>query len=162
MKHHNPMLRLRTHKRLHPLFPANPAFTLLEILIVLVIISILIGTAIPNIQRTRVEGKRQQAKAEINSLVTAIESYYIHNSNSLPANLSALTSAAPRIVSSIPNDPFNVGFTYQYAKDANDIYYVVWSFGPDESSDITGISSDGNLQGVEDDDLFASNGTEAF
>jgi hypothetical protein len=60
-------------------------------------------------------------------LQTAVESYYMHNSNKLPANLSALTTATPQLVPSVlPNDPFS-GSSYGYNKKSP--YFVVYSVG---------------------------------
>jgi general secretion pathway protein G len=103
-------------------------FTLIELLIVIAVIAILIGIALPRFRGMQEEGKIAQAKGELRTLQTAVESYYIHNNNTLPANLAALTSATPNIIgSALPTDPFTSGSNYGYATATN--YYVIYSVG---------------------------------
>ncbi len=139
------------------------AFTLIEMMIVIVVIAILIGTLLPSFRGTQDEAAEQRARAELRTLATAIESYYIHNNNALPATLTALTTATPRIISTVPDDPFRAGGTdYSYARDTNLVYYVVWSYSRDRAADITGMDTDGTMAGANDDDIFVTNGTGTF
>jgi general secretion pathway protein G len=108
-------------------------FTLIELLIVIAVISILIGIALPRFKGMQQEGDIAKAKSELRTLQTAAESYYIHNSNTYPSALSSLTSATPNIIgSSLPTDPFNGTNNYGYATDgASPVkYYVLYSVGP--------------------------------
>jgi hypothetical protein len=74
------------------------------------------------------EGNIARAKGELRTLQTAVESYYIHNNNALPANLAALTSAVPNIIgSALPTDPFTSGSNYGYSTAGS--YYVIYSVG---------------------------------
>jgi general secretion pathway protein G len=132
-------------------------FTLIEILIVIVVIGILVGVLLPNFRGTQDEANIQRARSELRTLATALESYYIHNSNAFPGALSSLTSATPRIITRIPDDPFNGTTDYQYDTDSG--YYAVWSVGPDRAAGITGISSAGALTGTQGDDICITNGT---
>lgn len=68
-------------------------FTLIELLIVIAVISILIGIALPRFKGMQEEGKIAQAKAELRTLQTAVESYYIHNNNTYPATGAAWQTA---------------------------------------------------------------------
>lgn len=61
-----PLLRFRQRKT---------GFTLIELLIVIAIILILISIALPNFLEVQVRARVVKAKAEINSLRTAFESY---------------------------------------------------------------------------------------
>lgn len=132
-------------------------FTLIEMMIVIVVISILIGVLLPNFRGTQDEAMTQRAHSEMRTLATAVESYYIHNSNTLPPALSSLTSATPRIVNAIPDDPFNGTSDYQYATTG--AYYVIWSIGINRAVGITGVSAAGALTGTQGDDLCITNGT---
>jgi len=139
------------------------AFTLIEMMIVIVVIAILLGVLLPQFRGTQDEAAEQRARAELRTLATAIESSYIHNNNALPTSLTALTTASPRIISTVPDDPFRSGSNdYSYAKDTNGVYYVVWSYGRDRAADITGMDTDGTLAGINDDDVFVTNGTGTF
>ena len=132
-------------------------FTLIEMMIVIVVISILIGVLLPNFRGTQDEANTQRARSEMRTIATALESYYIHNSNAFPGALSSLTSATPLIISRVPSDPFNGSTAYQYATSSG--YYVVWSYGPNRTAGITGISSAGALTGTQGDDVCVTNGT---
>ena len=52
-------------------------FTLIELLIVVAIIAILAAIAVPNFLEAQVRSKVSRAKADMRSLATAVESYYI-------------------------------------------------------------------------------------
>lgn len=110
-------------------------FTLIELLIVIAVISILIGIALPRFKGMQDEGNIAKTKGELRTLQTAIESYYIHNNNVYPAALSDLTAAAtkPKIVTTIPDDPFAAaGTDYVYIRGGtNNKFYVAYSVGPD-------------------------------
>ena len=136
---------------------SHGAFTLIELMIVLVVIAILLGVLLPNFRGTQDEAYTQRARSEMRTLATALESFYIHNSNAFPAALSSLTSATPLIVSRIPSDPFNGATAYQYATTSG--YYVIWSIGINRTVGITGISSAGALTGTQGDDICVTNGT---
>jgi len=103
-------------------------FTILELLIVIAVIAILVGIALPRFKGMQDEGNIARAKGELRMLTTAVESYYIHNNNALPAALSNLTTAVPQIApSTLPTDPFG-GAAYGYAQSG--AWFVVFSKGP--------------------------------
>ncbi len=107
-------------------------FTLIELLIVIAVISILIGIALPRFKGMQDEGNIAKAKGELRTLQTGMESYYIHNSNAYPSALSNLTSATPNIIgSALPTDPFRVGTNYVLASDGATPakYYIIYSVG---------------------------------
>jgi len=136
---------------------------LIEMLIVISVIAILIGVLLPSFRGTQDEASEQRARSELRTLATAIESYYIHNSNTLPTDLDDLITATPRIVSVVPDDPFQSGSNdYSYDADGNGVYYVIWSVGADRDADITGVDTNGDLTGADEDDVFVTNGTGTF
>ena len=138
-------------------------FTLIEMMIVIVVIAILIGVILPQFRGTQDEASIQRARSELRTLATALESYYIHNSNQFPNALSSLTSATPRIISTVPDDPFRSGTNdYSYFISSNSAYYVVFSYGTDRAANITAISNTGTLttSGTVDD-VCVTNGTPA-
>lgn len=110
-------------------------FTLIELLIVIAVISILIGIALPRFKGMQDEGNIAKAKGELRTLQTAVESYYIHNNQAYPSALSDLTASTtkPLVVTSIPDDPFAAsGTDYVYTRGGtNNKYYVIYSVGPD-------------------------------
>jgi general secretion pathway protein G len=123
-------------------------FTLIELLIVISVISILVGIALPRFRGMQDEGNIAKSKAELRTLQTAVESYCIHT-GAYPAALTNLTSATPNITGSVlPKDPFNGGdgcggpANYGYVRGGtNNGYYVIYSVGPNGNGSAT-ISGD--------------------
>jgi general secretion pathway protein G len=112
-------------------------FTLIELLIVITVIAILVGIALPRFKGMQDEGNIAMAKAELRTLQSAIESYYIHNNNTYPATgasalQTALASATPSIIDYVPTDPFSSGGAdYVYVMGGtNSKFYIVYSVGP--------------------------------
>jgi len=104
-------------------------FTLIELIIVIAVISILIGIALPRFRGMQDAGYIAQAKGELRTLQTAVESYYIHNNETLPATYADLEGDTPNIIgTTAPTDPFNSGSDYGAA--INGDYYVIYSVGP--------------------------------
>ncbi|MFH1046120.1 MAG: type II secretion system protein [Candidatus Omnitrophota bacterium] len=144
-------------------------FTIVELLIVITVIAILIGIALPRFRGMQEEGNVAKAAGELRGLAAAVESYYIHNSRQYPSQSAAvlttwqsdITSASPQIIGVALDDPFDAANEYRYATDAgtNSDYYVIFSVGPDGAADVTGISGAGGIQGTPDDDIYISNGT---
>lgn len=142
-------------------------FTLIELIIVIAVIAILVGIALPRLRGMIEEGSTAKAAAELRALQAAVESYYIHNSKTYPADGSATwqsaltaTTTKPRLIGTALADPFSTSSAqYRYDNSANGLYYILWSVGVDNTADITGIDNTGALTGSADDDIYVSNGT---
>ena len=118
------------------------AFTILELVIVLSVLVILIGIAIPRIKGMQQSGQMTQVKAEMQTFQTAVESYYSNSSpHAYPGTAgsgsnticaTALVSATPQVISSPLYDPFNptVSTEYGYYLATGGQYYVISSMGP--------------------------------
>jgi hypothetical protein len=60
-------------------------------------------------------------------------------------------------------DPFDSSGTAEYRYGTsltNNLYYVVFSVGPDGTADITGLIADGSFLAGPGDDIYVSNGPE--
>jgi len=148
-------------------------FTLIELMIVIAVMAILIGIALPHFKGMQDEGNTTKAAGELRTLAIAVESYYIHNSKAYPvqtttvdtawqSDTNSLTTASPTIVKTALTDPFKPSQEYSYATSAasSSQYYVIFSVGPDNTADITGISTAGVIAPADrDDDIYISNGT---
>ncbi len=141
----------------------SKGFTIIELLVVISVIAILVGIAIPRFKGMQDEANISKAKAELRVLQTAIESHYMNiTPNAYPATsatvcASDLNNDTPLIIGEPLYDPFRSSAEYNYI--LNGSYYVTFSYGPDGAADITGISAAGVLAGSNDDDIYASNGT---
>ena len=119
-------------------------FTLIEIMIVVAIIGIIAGLAIPNVTRMRIVGNISKAKGDLRALQSAAENYYIHHNNTYPSALSNLTSAVPKIISVIPKDPFNVANSYGYKLSTSGTYYAIYSIGQNSNGNVS-VNDSGNI-----------------
>ena len=144
----------------------NRGFTLVELLVVITVIAILLGITIPRFKGMQDEANRSKAKAELTTLQTAVESWYIHQTpqayppSSTTVCASSLVTASPKMVASPLYDPFAAtGTEYNYAISPAGAYYVIWSVGPTGSTGITGIGDNGALTGtVASTDIYVTNG----
>lgn len=138
-------------------------FTIIELLIVMAVIAILIGIALPRFKGMRDEGNYTKAMSELRSLQAAVESYRIHEGEYPPSTTtlceSYLNNASPAIIDQILTDPFHTNAEYRYARSRNGEYYVIYSYGVDGARDITGINNSGVLRGRNDDDIYVTNGS---
>ena len=88
------------------------AFTLIELLIVVSIISILASIALPNYLEAQVRAKAARVKADMYTIAVALESYHVDNNSYLETDIrerwrrfTQLTTPIAYI-SSVPKDPF--------------------------------------------------------
>ncbi len=138
-------------------------FSIIELLIVIAVIAILIGIALPQFRGMQEEGLIAQAKAELRTLKTAVESYKIHT-GAYPADSATwqnlLISASPIIVRAALIDPFTTSAQYQLVYSTSGEYYAIYSVGTTGSATVTGVGATGVV--TEDDDtcIFVSNGDE--
>jgi general secretion pathway protein G len=78
--------------------PANAAFTLIELLIVIAIIAILAGLGFPAVQGALKSAKRAQARNDVNQMAAAVKSYALEYGR-LPESgevVPALTGENPK------------------------------------------------------------------
>lgn len=148
------------------IFKGKRGFTLLEVLIVIAIVIIIAGIALPRFIGVSEEGKRARAKGDLRVLQTAVESYIL-NKNLLPSCTTAgcanLEETDPIIVSDFAQfkDPFATNAAlYDYATASNATtgrrFYVFWSVGRNSSGTMS-VNSAGAVSGA-DDNIWVSNG----
>lgn len=121
---------------------ARRAFTLIELLIVVAIIAILAAIAVPNFLEAQVRSKVSRAQADMRSMTTALEAYYVDN-NRYPDTDRTLISP-----------PIKLGLPYSRAtlvKLSTPIAYIT-----------TGLLSDPFAIGVEDTTFFGYANTLAL
>ena len=154
------------------------AFTLIELMIVMVVIAILVGIALPRFKGMRQEANITKAHGELRTLKIAIESYAMHHSAAYPATsadpyvdyLSGTNvSPGPQLIESELHDPFAASNTEYYfilgdnsggGTNGTD-YYAICSAGPDGTPNVNaGEVGTGDLTGEDTgDDIIASNAT---
>ena len=87
------------------------SFTLVEVMIVVMVISIMAAIAIPNALRARLSANDATAQATLKSLSTAMESYYAHNAV-YPSLTGDLINTTPPYMSRDYFTGTYSGFTY--------------------------------------------------
>ena len=124
----------------------NAAFTLIEIMLVIVIVVALMAVLIPNLKNALSDSKREQAEIYIQKLAGDISLYEMTN-NSPPSTAQGLRSLVekpegeprPRKWSQredkIEPDPWGMDYRYEYPGKHNKNGYDIFSCGPDKLPD---------------------------
>ncbi len=117
------------------------AFTLLEMLLVLVIITALAGVVAPRFARRSEQARITAVLADIATLELALESFEIDTGRyptteeglraliQEPANVRQWNG--PYIRRGVPSDPWGNPYQYRQPGVHNSASYDLWSFGPD-------------------------------
>ena len=157
-------------------------FTLIELLIVVAIIGVLAGIAIPNFLSARTKAKVTRSFADMRNVANGLEMAYLDTAT-YPADPGDVEDAISGYVSSIPSDPFNAGggraeaaaacaaiAGNSYGYDASgDTCWLLLGNGPDDDQDISSIDADawgktdriaGNIGG--DETTLAPDGGNAY
>ena len=103
----------------------NKGFTILEILVVISVIAILIGIAIPRFKGMQDEANIIKAKSELRTIQAAMESYK-NNYSVYATTLTSLQGATPRIIDTTVINPLVTGSDYNIDTDGS-MYYVIWA-----------------------------------
>ena len=118
-------------------------FTLLEVLVVIVVIALLATLVAPNIFRNVGDAKVATAKAQIESLATALDTYRLDNGRypTTAQGLQALWQKAaidppanwrePYVRKAIPDDPWGRPYAYLAPGKANPSGFDLASYGAD-------------------------------
>jgi prepilin-type N-terminal cleavage/methylation domain-containing protein len=95
-------------------------FTLVEIIIVVIIITILALIAIPNMLRANVTSNEANAIANLRSIYTALQIYYTSNNKTYPEELADLEDY---VGSKLANGEKS-GYLYEYTYEDEDTFYI--------------------------------------
>ena len=117
------------------------AFTLVELLLVLVILGILAAIVIPKFSGRTEQAREQQAVTQISTFKTALDAFEIDTGN-YPKGLIDLIQSprdaqnwrGPYMKSDIPMDPWGHPYTYECPGKHNPSSYDIMSMGPDGRS----------------------------
>jgi len=139
-------------------------FTIIELLIVMAVIAILVGIAVPSFRAIQTQAWKAKAQGDTKVLKIALESYYIGHGD-FPAETPStkyqtdLLAESPSMLESNLYDPFgdNPTAIYKYDLSSNGKYYVVYSEGPG-SNGVATINNDGDISITAGDPVWASNG----
>ncbi len=120
------------------------AFTLIELLLVLVILSVLAAVVVPKFTRRSEQARITAARTEISILEGSLDTFEI-DTGTLPATQQGLQVLVeepagvkdwhgPYIKRGVPNDPWGNAYVYRYPGEHNAEGYDLYSYGPDGQS----------------------------
>ena len=118
----------------------NGAFTLVEMLLVLVILATLAAIVIPKMAGRSEQAKETAAKTQISSLEMALDSFEVDNGYyPKTGNLDVLNNQpgdaqnwrGPYLKKGVPNYPWGAAYNYEYPGKNNANSYDLSSVGPD-------------------------------
>jgi general secretion pathway protein G len=120
----------------------SAAFTLIEIMVVVVILGILAATIIPQFMGTTQDAKISTAKANVSELVNAVERFYVNmdryptTEEGLKALVEAPTADDPKwrgpYVQTLRDDPWGTPYQYKCPGTHRPTGYDLWSNGADK------------------------------
>lgn len=122
------------------------AFSLVELMVVIVIIGLLSGVVTVSVRSYLIRGKQTVARMEIAKISQAIDTFYGHFDRypSSDEGLTVLvekTSAFPDgLLNKMPLDPWKHAYEYHYP--GRDAPYEVISYGADHQEGGTGANAD--------------------
>jgi general secretion pathway protein G len=121
------------------------AFTLIELLLVMVILVVLAAVVVPKFAARGEQAKLTAAKTDISNMETALDTFEVDNGRypSTEEGLAALVSNpggalpnwhGPYIKGNavVPVDPWGMPYNYQYPGQHTQNSYDLYSFGPDK------------------------------
>jgi len=119
------------------------AFTLIELLMVIAILSILVSITIPRISSRKEEAKRMKALIQIQLYMQALEKYKLDNNNypSTEEGLKILTNSSYLQAKTIPLDPWGAKYIYLSPGPDNTPYTII-SFARDKENGGNGWDKD--------------------
>lgn len=122
---------------------SRAGFTLIEILLVVVIIGILAGIALPKLSGHTRKAEITKARAEIENIGTALSQFEL-DMGEFPKSIRELVASpgndrwnGPYLTKGMPSDPWKRAYVYACPGQHNPKTYDLMSLGPDgvESSD---------------------------
>ena len=122
------------------------AFSLIEMMAVLVLIGLLAGLVIVNVRPLMVRGKQDAARGQISNFASALESFhgfygrYPTSDEGLALMTQKSAKLSEPLLRSVPLDPW--GHAYQYNSPGRTEPYEVISYGADGREGGTGADAD--------------------
>src|SRR6185369_5295262 len=128
------------------------AFTIIEIMVVVIIIGILAVTIIPQFMNTTKDAKVSAAKSQIAELESAIERFYIHMDRyptpdeGLKVLVDAPAGADQKwrgpYIKQLRNDPWSNPYQYSFPGTHHATSFDIWSRGEDGADGGEGAAAD--------------------
>ncbi|MCL2305859.1 MAG: type II secretion system major pseudopilin GspG [Planctomycetaceae bacterium] len=128
--------------------PRRAAFTLVEVMLVIVILTVLAGIAVVGVQQTMARAGKGEATIFVKSMKTPLEQFFMDHKRypTTAEGLDALLNPPPDVdeskgvwpyidPSAVKADPWGMPYQYAYPGQRNPNSYDLWSLGPDRAPD---------------------------
>lgn len=132
------------------------AFTLVELMVVIVLIGLLAGAVAVGTRQYIISGKRAVAKLEISRICQALDTFYTAydrfptNDEGIEVLAQPSDKFAAALLSETPKDPW--GRPYEYIHPGRETAYEVLSFGADGREGGTGADGDISSTSLDEND----------
>ena len=132
------------------------AFTLVELMVVIVLIGLLAGAVAVGTRQYIISGKRAVAKLEISRICQALDTFYTAydrfptNDEGIEVLAQPGDKFAAALLSEVPKDPW--GRPYEYIHPGRETAYEVLSFGADGREGGTGADGDISSTSLDEND----------
>lgn len=132
------------------------AFTLVELMVVIVLIGLLAGAVAVGTRQYIISGKRAVAKLEISRICQALDTFYTAydrfptNDEGIEVLAQPGDKFAAALLSEVPKDPW--GRPYEYIHPGRETAYEVLSFGADGREGGTGADGDISSTSLDESD----------
>lgn len=132
--------------------PGLPAFTLIEIMVVVVILGVLAATIIPQLSGTTQDAKMKAAKAHVAVLESALEQFFVHMDR-YPTTDEGLKVLVERpagdqnkwrgpYIKMLRMDPWGSPYQYRFPGTHHPSSFDLWSRGADGADGGEGAAAD--------------------
>ena len=118
---------------------SRKAFSLVEVMIVIVIIGLMAGLVTYATTGYLERAKKQRARSDVATYAGAVDSYYLAH-GFYPDNREGLKALAPEFIKVLQNDPW--GHPYQYVQPGKDHPYDIICYGADGKEGGSGADAD--------------------
>ena len=133
-----PMSFAQTHSRITHR-TTRRAFTLIELMLVLIILAILAAVVVPKFSNRREQANDARARTDIANLETALDAFNIDTGRypTSDEGLNALVNQPSNVtgwkgyIKTVNNDPWGHPYVYRYPGVQNKNGYDLFSMGPD-------------------------------
>ncbi len=120
-------------------------FTLVELLIVVAIIAILTGIAVPNFMGARKKARVSKALGDMHTTTNALQAYAVDHGKYM-TTYSTADLVRTGLISSVPKDPFSGNdFNYYTTPSGTVVQWVITSVGPNGTGNFSSSSDWGNV-----------------
>ena len=119
--------------------PSRAAFTLIEIMIVIVIIGVLAAAVTYSTVGYLEKAKVNKTRADIAHYVGGVDAFYLEKGR-FPTNQEGLKVLAPQFIKVVQNDPW--GRPYQYVQPGRSAAFDLICYGADGREGGTGDDAD--------------------